>query len=623
MAVALCAARVAAAQDSAYLAELQQQAQATKLADDPQWRNLLHFEDRPLGKPRSSVVSAWFFVAPTGRDDADAELQATLAAFFDPAERAPRDEPAQCLYAARYAWLAQRLNFDPQRLPVQDCPRRQTWLDGIAPETIWVVFPSAYLNSPASMFGHTLLRLDGPEVERGTPLLAYAVNFAANTAETNGLVFALKGLTGGYRGQFSVLPYYEKVKEYARLESRDLWEYPLALDAQQRRMLLLHLWELRGAEFTYYFFTRNCSYELLTLLRVAQPALSWGDAYDWRAIPADTLRTLAPLASAAPSFRPSLATQLATQAAQLGERRRQLAVQLADGKLEVNDAALQALSAEERAGVLSFANDVLYYRFVSGAVPRAQALPRSQLLLSVRAADGVRASFNAPQVPSQSPDRGHATRRLAIGAEAAEGTSALTLRLRPAYHDLLDDPGGYGAGQQISFADLHARWDLQRGSFNWTALDLIDIVSVAPRAVPFTPVSWRVRLAAERAGFGSGKAGAVLEGGPGLSFGHFTGVVAYAFLQTRLDFNAQYRDGQSLGMGPLFGVLAQPTAHWQMQMELAVLPSVGGAQLDRRWARLGQQWAISENLALRLEAGVTRVRDDTRSEAVLSLQRYF
>ena len=37
--------------------------------------------------------------------------------------------------------------------------------------------------------------------------------------------------------------------------------------------LLMHLWELREAEAPYYFFTRNCSYELLRLLEVAVPEL--------------------------------------------------------------------------------------------------------------------------------------------------------------------------------------------------------------------------------------------------------------------------------------------------------------------------------------------------------------
>jgi hypothetical protein len=79
------------------------------------------------------------------------------------------------------------------------------------------------------MYGHTLLRIDARDQDERTRLLAYAINFAADTDEKNGLVFAVKGLLGGYPGTFSVLPYYLKVREYGDLENRDLWEYELDL----------------------------------------------------------------------------------------------------------------------------------------------------------------------------------------------------------------------------------------------------------------------------------------------------------------------------------------------------------------------------------------------------------
>lgn len=43
-----------------------------------------------------------------------------------------------------------------------------------------LVFPAAYLNSPSSMFGHTLLRIDQADVtSNNTALLSYALNFGA------------------------------------------------------------------------------------------------------------------------------------------------------------------------------------------------------------------------------------------------------------------------------------------------------------------------------------------------------------------------------------------------------------------------------------------------------------
>ena len=77
-----------------------------------------------------------------------------------------------------------------------------------------------------------------------------------------------------FRGRFSTMPYYIKVQEYNNLESRDLWEYPLHLTRPQVDLLVRHLWELGQTSMAYYFFNRNCSYQLLPLLEAAAPDLN-------------------------------------------------------------------------------------------------------------------------------------------------------------------------------------------------------------------------------------------------------------------------------------------------------------------------------------------------------------
>ena len=57
-----------------------------------------------------------------------------------------------------------------------------------------------------------------------TRLLAYAVNYGAVTGQDVGLMFAVHGLTGGYRGTYAVLPYHAMVRQYTDYENRDIWE---------------------------------------------------------------------------------------------------------------------------------------------------------------------------------------------------------------------------------------------------------------------------------------------------------------------------------------------------------------------------------------------------------------
>jgi len=107
-----------------------------------------------------------------------------------------------------------------------------------------MVFPTAHINSPASMYGHTFLRVSS---NHDTPLISNAINFAAKTNDTNGLIFAYKGLFGEYEGRYSILPYYEKIKEYNNLEQRDIWEYDLDLTQEEINRLVLHTFELKDS----------------------------------------------------------------------------------------------------------------------------------------------------------------------------------------------------------------------------------------------------------------------------------------------------------------------------------------------------------------------------------------
>ena len=105
-------------------------------------------------------------------------------------------------------------------------------------------------------------------VRRCTEILGYAIDFTAETGDDGGLVYIAKGTTGFYPAFFNLRPYYQQLKRYSDWENRDIWEYRLDVDQDQVDFLLMHLWELKDVEFPYYFFTKNCSYELLRLLEI-------------------------------------------------------------------------------------------------------------------------------------------------------------------------------------------------------------------------------------------------------------------------------------------------------------------------------------------------------------------
>ncbi len=331
-----CAAFAAVASANPYLDELIASSRAQRLAQTEEWLTLLHYQPRfRFMGLRSLADSPDFFNAPDGATNPQHELEATLGAFFFDTVETDTQQNPQCRFVARYHWLKKVLAFDAGRLPEHACRRFREWRADLDPESAALVFPAAYLNNPASMYGHTFLRIDGRGQGAGSRLLAHAINYAAGTNETNGLVFAIRGLFGGYPGNFSLSPYYAKVEEYNDLENRDMWEYELNLSVAEIEQLLMHAWELGPTRFDYFFLDENCSYHLLSLLDAARPGLRLTDDFPLWAIPGDTVRAVADRAGLVRSvvYRPARSTVLRHRQELLSAQAIDLARRLCTGRI--------------------------------------------------------------------------------------------------------------------------------------------------------------------------------------------------------------------------------------------------------------------------------------------------
>lgn len=259
-----------------------------KLAQNQQWLKLLHFKTNRLGQFQSEVDGAAFFLSSSGKEAPDLELEATLREFLRPAselrfQKEP-DAHALCRFPARRHWLAQALGAPEDFGTGVQCPQLDWFEQTLQAKRATLVFASYYLESPASLFGHTFLRIDKDlNTQKSIPLLSHAVSFGAEPDTENPLAYAWKGLFGGFPGRYAVLPYYVKIQEYNNFESRDLWEYQIQFSPEEIKRLVFHLWELRPTSFDYYFFQANCSYQMLTLLEAAKPELELSSQFVFQA----------------------------------------------------------------------------------------------------------------------------------------------------------------------------------------------------------------------------------------------------------------------------------------------------------------------------------------------------
>ena len=608
-----------------YLAELQQAASAQNLAQSPVWLNLLHYKRHPLtGRLRSLADDPAFFAAADGATNAQAELDATLASFFESVVESPAQQSTQCRYRARFNWLSTQLGFD-DRLPRARCDRYQAWHDAMSPQGLTLVYASAYLNSPASMYGHTMFRVDQVGQRPATETLAYTLSYAADGDSNDGvgIGFALKGLMGLYPGLFASTPYYLRAREYSDLENRDIWEYQLDLSPPEIEMVLAHAWELGSVRFDYYFFDENCSYHILSLLDVARPSLQLTDQFVWHTIPVDTVK----VAMAIPNlvkqvrYRPSQLSLLQARADTLKPLQLQWATELGLGKQSLAALDGQASSALEAAQMLEFSDLYLSYQQVAGSVGRHDADQRLHSLRVARSNYPV-VTPATPQTPATRPDQGHSSARLALAYGQQDQRPFVELGFRPALHDLLDPEPGYARGAQIAFAEVTARV-YAHDHAEVERIDLINIASLSPRTALFQPKSWRARWALERLDTIAGRVLThTIAGSMGMAWDFAPQVMTYAFADLRTDYIPEWDTRTSMGAGVSAGALWDVHSAWRLMANLSFMDNSHADIGIQRSYSLASRWTLHPDYALVLQG---QHLETTRSSDTVSLQlrRYF
>ena len=526
------------------------------LHEHPVWLTLGHYHQDTLGSGFTSQADdPAFFLSENGKTSPEAELQATLEAIRQPGGG---DDHARCRFPARDAWLREQL--DLPNTPV-DCPAYDEWAETLNTEKVPLVFAASYLNSPSSMFGHTFLRLDPPQDDEETDLLlANTISYAADAAEHDSeLLFAYRGIFGGYPGITAIQPYYEMIRLYNDIEHRDLWEYTLNLTQPEVDTLLAHTWEIQDKNFDYYFFDENCAYRLLALIDAARPGTDLLDEVSTHAIPSDTVRWVrdAGLVESI-HYRPSAATSVAHSLDSLPPEHRTIAAAVANGYVDVNGPEVRELEKNDRAQLLDATYDYVRYQSEAEGWPREHAAPLSHdLLVSRSKIDGAEELPKVPE-PEIRDDQGHDTFRLSLGSGQLAHREFTQLTLRPAYHDVLDPPAGYRTGAQLQFLRLDARLYHDNDELQVEQITGVEIRSLSPRNQFFSPISWQGGFGGRRTDTGDNRVlTPYLEGGAGGSWGLGQNTQAFAIATADVEIDDDLRRGHDFAPGADLGLLHQ------------------------------------------------------------------
>jgi hypothetical protein len=613
------------AQDNSYLKELLQRAAAANLYQQRYWHLLLHYRRTPFGGYESEADEAGFFLAPDGKTNPQAELEATLKQFFSNQLVGKSQQPARCAFIARYHWLKEVLGIDEARLPTQSCDRFQAWFKELNPASITLIFPSAFMNNPSSMFGHLLLRVDQRGQTEQTRLLAYTVNYSADVTTENGILFAVLGVFGGFSGYFSTHPYYVKAREYGDFENRDIWEYRLNLTDAQIERMLMHTWELGNAAFDYFFFKENCAYQVLSLIDVADPEIHLTDRFWFYTFPSDGVRMIAERPGLVKEviFRPSRATQIRRGRESLthGERGWLNAIVAEPGAARTDE--FTRLPPERQARVLDVASDYLLFQAATQNEDSALYQQRNKQVLIARSglrvppARGPLKPFTGP------PDQGHQIMRAGLGGGLREGDGFTELNFRLAFHDLLDPEYGYTPDAQIEALGISLRHYFDRSHTRIERFTLVNILSLAPVSSLFFSPSWKVSTGFDtirRNGCRFCRVGN-FNGGIGLAAesAWLTREVYFAFADLSAEYGRVFDSDYRLGGGGSVGALVDLTERWKIGLTAGYLEFPAGDRSGEWRVSAHQRYTLTKNLAVRFEFN----RRGGTQEALVSLQAYF
>ena len=441
---------------------------------------------------KSEIDNPDFFFAPNGKEDADAELNATIEALLN--ENIFDDNASSCRFPARKAWLEEKLQI--KEFPKVECKEYEATLERLAPKSVTLVFPAAHINSPASMFGHTFLRINS---HYNSKLLAYAINYAANADpdKENATVFALKGLFGGYHGSYSLLPYYEKLKEYRDAEQRDIWEYDLNLSEREVLQMVRHIWELNGTYSDYYFFTKNCSYNMLWLIEIARPSVDLRSYFTFEVAPLESVHAAdEEKLIVAKNFRPSKRTLLLEYEKRIESKNIELVKKLLNTEIKSQELLLSTeISQEQKRFIYEAAVEFLESSYSKNSMNKEEYLEHFHALTKARASLGKGEKLHI-KTPSNPLD-GHQAVRASVGYAQRDGDSLALIGIRPAYHDLEDSSVGFLRGTEIEFLDLLLSYkeDKKVAVENAT---LLSIVSLAQNSEFYNSLSWRANIGWDR-----------------------------------------------------------------------------------------------------------------------------
>jgi hypothetical protein len=368
--------------------------------------------------------------------------------------------------------------------------------------------------------------------------------------------------------------------------------------------LIRHAYELDDIYSDYYFFDENCSYQILFLLDAARPSLHLTDQHKPWVIPLDTIRLVERNGLIKKSInRPSKTTKIRHMASLLFPDDRETALSIAKGNIAPDIVINKPIPADRKINILNLASEYLQYLYTSQEMSKEVYAHRFLATLRVRSYLGA-SEQECGHVPAPvPPEQGHLSNKIGVGYGVRRHDGFAEVRYRAAYHDLLDDDGGYQEGAQIIFSGISARYYPADEKLVLQKLDLIDIASFTPRDIFLKPVSYKVATGLVREVMDDGQDHMIYRLNPGGGFCWKTGMLGLTYVIAEADANLGSRldKGYAVGLGGAMGFIKNLTSRWKAYLLAKDIYYNMGDRHNAFELSLLQNITVTTNTSLRLE----------------------
>lgn len=603
------------------------------ISEDPQWHRILHYARNMIGIYNGQISDSNFWLSPDGRTNPEAELQETIRALATPAFDYKDNDHPICRFPGRKRWLQAKLGIPEEFFPKARCPLYNTYIERLEADSVSIVFSSYYTNSPGSAFGHTLFRIakkKSANKAQNSELLDQGIGYAANVGDAGPLRYMLYGLFGGFSGSFTNVPFYYKVREYGDFENRDLWSYNLNLTAQERDLLVDHIWEVGDIYFNYYFFTQNCAYHMLSVLDAAAPRLNLIEEMPLWSIPTDSIKALFTQKHFVKdiSFRPSLRKNFLARHTELNDEESSSF----DNYIETLDKQnIQNLNKESQRKILDTALDYYDFQFPKiiseenskeGKEKEKVLAARASLLMPSPA-------LNIPIQDSEQPENGHGSGRLSLAVNSIKfGDSSYTLlepQFRFAMHDLMDPIKGYPQWSQLEFGNFKASYDPKEKHFKLKEFWFFQVTTAQPISKFEKHLTWQAKLGSKSTlgAYNDPAYGTQVSAGASWLLNEKSDLLLMTLISSDLFYNQQFPKQWQIGVGPKLALLARPSEKLSLQAAYTYLTHAYKGFENINLVETQVRYSLNQESALFLESADYLLPSAPMREIKLGMHYYF